>query len=62
MLVTKIQFTVEVDASDVGVRAILFPKFAGDNKVHPYHFYSTPKNCPLLSRIMIWIPHIMEVK
>lgn len=37
---TKIQFTVEVDASDVGVRAILFQKLAGNNKVHPCHFYS----------------------
>lgn len=37
---TKIQFTVEVDASNVGVRAILFQTLAGDNKIHPCHFYS----------------------
>ena len=34
------QFIVEVDASNVGVEAILSQRSAGDSKVHPCAFYS----------------------
>ena len=34
------QFIVEVDASNVGVGAILSQRSAGDSKVHPCAFYS----------------------
>ena len=34
------QFVVEVDASDVGVGAILSKRVAADQKLHPYAFFS----------------------
>ena len=37
---SKAQFIVEVDASNVGVGAILSLRSAGDSRVHPCAFYS----------------------
>lgn len=37
---TKLQFIVEVDASDVGVGAVLSQRSVDDNKVHPCAFFS----------------------
>lgn len=34
------QFIVEVDASDVGVGAVLSHRSAGDQKIHPCAFFS----------------------
>uniref|UniRef100_A0A8D0AQG0 Reverse transcriptase n=1 Tax=Sander lucioperca TaxID=283035 RepID=A0A8D0AQG0_SANLU len=59
------QFVVEVDASNVGVGAVLSQRSAGDNKLHPCAFFSkklspAERNCDVGNRELLAVKLALE--
>ena len=58
----KLQFNIEVDASDVGVGAVLSHHFLRGNRVHPCAFFNPRKLSRVKSNYNSWMCKLLNIK